>query len=145
MEAQRCRIAVCAKIFLEGRWLDALGIHVMLDLKNCNRELLDDLPYIRGVLIEAADHVGAHILNESFHHFDPHGVTGILAIAESHICIHTWPEHGYAAADIFTCNNSVMPNHAAQVIVSRLESKDPSLVELKRGIALQPASISKPI
>ena len=120
--------------------MNALGIQVMLELKDCNRELLDDLPYIRGALVEAANDVGAQILGESFHHFDPHGVTGILAIAESHLCIHTWPEYGYAAADIFTCGDGVLPQRAAEILIQRLESKDPSVVELRRGIMLQPAA-----
>ena len=118
--------------------MNALGIHVMLELKECNSELLDDLAYIKGAMIDAADGVGAHILGESFHQFHPHGVTGILAIAESHLCIHTWPEYGYAAADIFTCGNSFKPRQAAQFLIDRLESRDPSIVELKRGEILEP-------
>ena len=112
----------------------------MLELKGCNPELLDDLAYIKGAMREAADGVGAHILGESFHHFHPQGVTGILAIAESHLCIHTWPEHGYAAADIFTCGSSIEPRRAAQLLIERLESREPSLVELRRGVLSQPAA-----
>ena len=110
----------------------------MLDLKECNRELLDDLPYIKDSLTQAAEEAGAHIVGESFHEFRPRGVTGILAISESHICIHTWPEYGYAAADIFTCGTSFEPRRAAQIIIERLESKDPSLTELKRGLMSAP-------
>ena len=73
------------------------------------------------------------------HRFDPQGVTGILAISESHICIHTWPEHGYAAADIFTCGTSFEPRKAAAILIERLESKESSLTELKRGITSEPA------
>jgi S-adenosylmethionine decarboxylase len=109
----------------------------MLELKGCNPQLLDDLSYIRGVMISAANGVGAHILSESFHQFYPQGVTGIVAIAESHLCIHTWPEYGYAAADIFTCGTSIKPQEAAQFIIDQLESQDPSIVELKRGISPQ--------
>ena len=118
--------------------MDVVGIHLMLDLKECNRELLDDLPFIKASLTQAAEEAGAHIVGESFHEFRPRGVTGILAIAESHICIHTWPEHGYAAADIFTCGTSFEPRRAAQILIDRLESKEPSLTELKRGLMSAP-------
>jgi S-adenosylmethionine decarboxylase proenzyme len=55
-------------------------------------------------------------------------------IAESHLVIHTWPEYGYAAADIFTCGNSVRPEKAAEIIVRKLGSKDHSIIEIRRGI-----------
>ncbi len=112
----------------------------MLELKECNWKLLDDLPYIKDAMTQAANEVGAHIIGESFHQFDPHGVTGILAISESHICIHTWPEYRYAAADIFTCGTSFEPRKAAQILIDKLESKEPSLTELKRGVLSQPVA-----
>ena len=111
----------------------------MLELKECNRELLDDLTYIRNAMIEAADGIGAHVLGESFHRFHPQGVTGILALAESHLCIHTWPEYGYASADIFTCGTSIDPQLAAQILIQRLRSAEPAVTELRRGILQQPA------
>ena len=122
--------------------MNVLGIHLMLDLKGCNPELLDDLPYIKDAMTRAVEEVGAHVIGESFHQFHPQGVTGILAIAESHICIHTWPEHGYAAADIFTCGTTFEPRRAAQILISRLESRDPSLTELKRGLTTEPVASS---
>ena len=82
--------------------MEVLGCHLLLELRDCNSTLLNDLSYIRQAMIETAKEVGATIVGESFHHFSPQGVTGILAIAESHISIHTWPEYGYAAADIFS-------------------------------------------
>ena len=113
--------------------MNVLGLHLMLDLNECNRELLDDLPYIKKAMIQVADQIGARVIGESFHRFKPQGVTGVLAIAESHICIHTWPEYGYAAADIFTCGTSFEPREAAQILVEKLESKEPVLTEVKRG------------
>ena len=67
--------------------MEVLGCHLLLELKDCNSELLNDLSYIRQAMIETAQDVGATIVGESFHHFSPQGVTGILAIAESHISI----------------------------------------------------------
>ena len=120
--------------------MNVLGIHLMLELKQCNPELLNDLSYIKDAMVQAAKDVGAHILGESFHRFKPQGVTGVLAIAESHICIHTWPEYAYAAADIFTCGDSFEPRKAADALIERLESKEPSIVEFKRGLVSQPVS-----
>ena len=74
------------------------------------------------------------MLGESFHQFNPHGVSGVVIIAESHLCIHTWPEYGYAAVDIFTCGDSVQPGRAAEIIAGKLGSKDHSIIEMQRGI-----------
>ena len=114
--------------------MNALGIHLILELKECDRERLNDLPFVRDTMMEAARAVGATIIGESFHQFDPIGVTGVVAIAESHLCIHTWPEYGYAAADIFTCGDSVRPEEAAQILIRELKAKNHSILEIKRGI-----------
>ena len=115
--------------------MNVVGTHLMLELNECDPKLLDDLGYIKDAMTQAATEVGAHIVGESFHRFHPQGVTGILAIAESHMCIHTWPEQGYAAADIFTCGTSFEPRKAAKILIEKLDSKEPSLTELKRGAA----------
>ena len=83
---------------------------------------------------EALVHPALLVVGESFHHFSPQGVTGILAIAESHISIHTWPEYGYAAADIFACGSSFEPKEAAELLAEQLESKDPDITEIQRGM-----------
>ena len=125
--------------------MDVLGTHVLLELRNCDPQLLDDLAYIRQEMLRAAASVNAHVVGESFHQFTPQGVTGILSIAESHISIHTWPEHDYAAADIFTCGDQTMPERAAAVIIEALRCRDPEITQIRRGLVgahvveLQPA------
>ena len=119
--------------------MNVLGIHLLLELRQCNPVLLNDLDYIRDVMVEAAESVEAHVVGESFHRFNPQGVTGILAIAESHISIHTWPEYGYAAADIFTCGENFSPHAAAALIAEAFECKDPHFQEVTRGILTQTA------
>ena len=121
--------------------MNALGIHLLLELKNCNRDLLDDLPYIRKVLLEAAEKTGATIIGQSFHQFSPQGVTGVVAIAESHLCIHTWPEFGYAAVDIFTCGEGFKPREAAKMVVQSLESEEHSITEIERGVLPELAAL----
>ncbi len=82
----------------------------------------------------AANEAGATVVGESFHKFDPVGVTGIVAIAESHLCIHTWPEHGYAAADVFTCGDEFDPHKAADILIGKLDCLEPSIEEIQRGL-----------
>jgi S-adenosylmethionine decarboxylase len=114
--------------------LYALGRHLLLELKICNKEVLDDLNFLKDCLNEAAIQCGATVVGESFYHFSPYGVSGVVNIAESHIAIHTWPEHRYAAVDVFTCGNNVDPEKAAKLIIERLEAQSHSLIELRRGI-----------
>ena len=114
--------------------MDALGRHLLLELKDCNEEVLNDLGFLKDALLVAANECGAMILDESFHQFVPQGVSGIVVIAESHLFIHTWPEYRYAAVDIFTCGDSVQPNRAAQLLVRKLGSQNHSMVEMRRGI-----------
>ncbi len=84
-------------------------------------------------MLDAAEETGATVIGEIFHQFSPQGVTGVVAIAESHLCIHTWPEYGYAAVDIFTCGEGFDPTEAARIIVDRLESRDHDVTEVMRG------------
>ena len=121
--------------------MNVLGLHLLLELKECNPQLLDNLDYVRDALFGAAEGVGAHVIGESFHQFTPQGVTGILSIAESHISIHTWPEFNYAAADIFTCGSSFKPGDAAQVLIDQFESKSPEITEVRRGLLSVPAGV----
>ena len=114
--------------------MNALGRHLLLELKDCNEEVLNDLDFLKGCLNEAAVQCGATVVGESFYHFSPHGVSGVVNIAESHLSIHTWPEYGYAAVDVFTCGDDVQPEIACKVVIERLEAKNHSLIELRRGI-----------
>ncbi len=114
--------------------MNALGTHLLLELRQCNPTSLNDLEFIKETMIAAAKFMDAQIIGESFHRFNPQGITGVLAIAESHLSIHTWPELGYAAADIFTCGSSFQPQAAARLIIERMESKDPSIQIIKRGV-----------
>ena len=114
--------------------MNALGKHLLLELKDCDEEVLNDLDFLKGTLLAAAIECGATVLGESFHRFEPQGVSGVVIIAESHLFIHTWPEHGYAAVDIFTCGDSVQPGKAAEILIEKLGGKDHSVIEIQRGI-----------
>jgi S-adenosylmethionine decarboxylase proenzyme len=66
---------------------------------------------LKELLLEAVRRGGGTIVTDVFHTFSPHGVSGVIVIAESHVAIHTWPEHGYAAVDIFSCGSKL--DHAS--------------------------------
>ncbi len=114
--------------------MNALGKHLLLELKECNREVLDDLTFLQDTLVSAAEEAGATVLEKYFHQFAPQGVSGAVLIAESHLSLHTWPEYGYAAVDIFTCGNTVKAQAAAELVIEKLQCKDPSILEVNRGI-----------
>jgi len=114
--------------------LNALGRHLLVELHDCDKEALNDLGFLRDVMVKAAVDSGAVVLGESFHRFSPQGVSGVVIIAESHLSIHTWPEYGYAAVDIFTCGTFVNPEKAAEVLIEKLGSKNHSVLEIPRGV-----------
>ena len=114
--------------------MKVLGKHLLIEAKNCNAGLINDLDFIKSIMINSAEISGATILGEKFHKFSPLGVNGILSIAESHISIHTWPEYYYAAIDIFTCSTTFKPHEAAKFLIEKLESKNFDIKEIERGI-----------
>lgn len=109
-----------------------LGRHIIVELHGVDFELLDDIEFIERVLVEAATKAGATIIGKIFHKFKPHGVTGVVAVKESHISIHTWPELGYAALDIFTCRG-IDPGVALEYIIEKLKPKAYIPIYMARG------------
>ena len=95
---------------------DMVGKHCILELYDCNHAKLDDEAFLRDTITTAAKSAGATLLNLITHRFEPQGVTGLALLAESHISIHTWPENGYAAVDVFTCGDHTMPERACDVL-----------------------------
>lgn len=113
--------------------MEALGRHIILEYYGCATELLNDSERIEQVMVGAAKHMRATIVAVNFHMFSPHGVSGAVIISESHLTIHTWPEYGYAAVDVFTCGDVIDPWQAHQFLRQRLDPERDSAVELKRG------------
>lgn len=99
----------------------------------CPYHLLDDEAYIRGVLVNAAECSGSSLLAVSSHKFEPHGVTAIALLAESHISIHTWPEKGTAVCDVFTCGDT-NPTAASVFMYDALESKSHTTETIERPL-----------
>lgn len=113
----------------------ALGTHLLVELRECNAKILSNLKEVQTALINAAKIAEATIVETAFHEFNPFGISGMVIIAESHLSIHTWPEYKYAAVDIFTCGNTIKPEKAVSYLIEKFQSKNPSVVELKRGIS----------
>lgn len=119
--------------FLRGTSLQTLGKHFLLDLKDCDTNTLNDIETVKATLCDVVRRSDDPPLGESFHQFTPQGVSGLVLGNGSHVCIHTWPEYGYAAVDIFTHNDSFDLEAASRFIIERFGSRNPSVVELKRG------------
>lgn len=113
--------------------LKALGRHVLAEVYDCDPKVLNDHKLIEDILIEAAKEAKATIVETIFHKFNPHGVSGVVVIAESHLTVHTWPEYGYAALDMFTCGEEVDPWVAFKYVAKKLKSKNYKTMEIKRG------------
>ena len=114
--------------------MNALGSHLLVELRDCNPAALQSLEKVRSAMVSAAEAASATIVDVSFHEFSPFGISGMVIIAESHLSIHTWPEYGYAAVDIFTCGDLIKPSEAAAYLIEKFQSRTPSVVEMKRGI-----------
>ena len=111
---------------------DTVGKHCILELYGCDSTKLDDELFLRATITAAAKRAGATLLNLITHRFEPQGVTGLALLAESHISIHTWPESGYAAVDVFTCGDHTMPEKACAVLVDELLADTHKLTSFRR-------------
>ncbi len=110
-----------------------IGTHCIVELYGCPRELLNDEKFVIEALREATTHGLATLMGEVSYKFHPQGVTALALLAESHISVHTWPEHGYAAADIFTCGDRANPQRASNFLIEKFQAKSHSLTKLVRG------------
>ena len=114
--------------------MNALGRHILAEYYNCDISALDNITFLENCMRDAVEASGATIIDTKFHHFSPHGVSGVIVIAESHMAIHTWPEYGYAAIDFFTCGDRVDPWKAFDHMNLTLKPLNYSTKEIKRGL-----------
>ena len=113
--------------------MNQLGKQYILDLKDCDQGILDDLEELKATLTSVLQQTQEEPLSESFYHFTPQGVSGLVLANGAHVCIHTWPEYNYAAMDIFTHSDTFDLEKASRQIIEKLGSKNPSITELQRG------------
>ncbi len=111
-----------------------LGNHLLLELWGVGRDLLDDAQALEHGLVEAASRGGAHVLEGRFRNFLPHGISGVIILAESHITVHTWPERGYAAVDIFTCGAAAIGEKISHEVLDALAPASHEIRRVQRGV-----------
>lgn len=114
--------------------MDTAGRHVIAELWGCKADILNDLHGIERVMVSAALESGAEVREVAFHKFAPQGVSGVVIISESHLTIHSFPEHGYASIDVYTCGDRIDPNVACDYITKALGATRRESVELPRGV-----------
>ena len=113
--------------------MNSLGRHILAEYIGCEPGILNDVTRIEAILLEAAEEAEATVVNSTFHHFSPFGVSGVVVIAESHFAIHTWPEYGFAAVDLFTCGETVDPGIAQSYLEKALQAQSCESKEITRG------------
>ncbi|GGJ01937.1 S-adenosylmethionine decarboxylase proenzyme 1 [Alicyclobacillus cellulosilyticus] len=114
--------------------MDTMGRHVIAELWGCPAEKLNDLHGIERIMVNAALEAGAEVREVAFHKFAPQGVSGVVIISESHLTIHSFPEHGYASIDVYTCGDRIDPNVACEYITKALGATKLDAIEVPRGV-----------
>ncbi|HKJ46033.1 MAG TPA: adenosylmethionine decarboxylase [Balneolales bacterium] len=114
--------------------MKALGRQILVEYYDCDTEVINDVAEVEEILLTGTKKSKASIISHNFHKFSPHGVSGTVVIAESHVAIHTWPEYGYAAVDIFTCGDTIDPWIIQEYLKDAFKSENVSSMELKRGM-----------
>ena len=124
--------------------MEALGRHCIIEYYGCPAAVLNDVGAIEEAMVGAARAMKATVVGHEFHHFSPHGVSGMVIISESHLSIHTWPEFGYAAVDVFTCGEVIEPWRAHKLLCEALGAERDSVMELRRGVLdVPPGTVPK--
>ena len=119
---------------IETKKQQYLGRHILAEFFECDPNVLNNPPLVEKYMLEAALECGATIVNKCFHLFAPHGVSGVVIISESHLAIHTWPEFGYAAVDLFTCGEQCDPKVSYEFLKRKFNSRDAKYTQLNRGL-----------
>jgi S-adenosylmethionine decarboxylase len=114
--------------------MEALGKHILAEFYNCNPSLINDEAHVEELFLKTAKDSGATVINWNFHKFSPHGISGVVVISESHLTIHTWPEYGYCAVDVFTCGDKIDNRLCLTMLEKGLGAGQTSVVEMNRGI-----------
>jgi len=113
--------------------MDSLGRHIIVEFYDCDADKINNVAGIEQLMMKAAELAGATIINSTFHHFSPFGVSGVIVIEESHLAIHTWPEYQFASIDLFTCGELVDPWVAFDYLKVEFDASHSSSIELQRG------------
>jgi S-adenosylmethionine decarboxylase len=116
-----------------AEWHQTHGRHILLDVWGADADTLNDLGSIQEAMLGAAAAAGATVVDATFHRFPCQGLSGVVVLAESHISVHTFPEHGYAAFDVFTCGSRVDPERACEHLVRAVGGDERFVRRFTRG------------
>ena len=122
--------------------MQAIGRHIILEMWGCQN--LDSVDTAELALREMVTALDVHLLDLKVYPFSPVGVTGIAIVSESHLVIHTWPEYGYAAVDVFTCGAPRDPQDAVEVLRCHYQPEHIGVMEINRGQMALPEYRVKP-
>jgi S-adenosylmethionine decarboxylase len=111
-----------------------LGVHFLLDVAGAPFATLDDPVRVETLLVGAVEAMGARVLGIHIHRLTPQGVSGVVVISESHLTIHTWPERGEAAVDLFTCGDRARARGAVDALAKALGATRSTVEERVRGV-----------
>lgn len=111
-----------------------LGSQLLAEFYDCDPTAINDKEVIRSAMLQAAVAANATIVADIFHEFNPHGISGVVVIAESHIAIHSWPEHACASVDIFTCSENLDTKAAVDCLQALFKSQRVEVRSVARGL-----------
>ncbi len=114
--------------------MDTVGHHYIVEGSGCNPDVISRVEQVEQALVSAAEVADVQIWAISFHRFRPMGVSGVVVISESHLSVHTWPELGYVALDIFTCGDRAKPEAAVQHALKAFGATNMHITEVTRGL-----------
>ena len=114
--------------------MDTVGHHYIVEGSGCNPDVISRVEKVEQILVRAAEVADVQIWAISFHRFRPMGVSGVVVISESHLSVHTWPEAGYVALDIFTCGDRAKPEAAVQHALKAFGATNMHITEVTRGL-----------
>lgn len=114
--------------------MDTVGHHYIVEASGCDPEVISKVERVEQILTRAAEVAGVQIWAISFHRFSPVGVSGVVVISESHLSVHTWPETGYVALDIYTCGEDAKPEAAVEYALGEFGAKNVHITEVTRGL-----------
>lgn len=114
--------------------MNTIGHHYIVEASGCSPDVIGKVESVEQILVRAAEVAGVQVWSISFHRFSPNGVSGVVVISESHLALHTWPEYGYVALDIFTCGDDAKPETAMAYALKEFGAKSAHITEVTRGL-----------
>ncbi|RMG21800.1 MAG: adenosylmethionine decarboxylase [Bacteroidetes bacterium] len=120
-------------VYLLQKGMEKPLLHLLAEYYRCDPGRINDMAFLEAQLLEAARICGATVIDSRMHAFSPQGITGVVLLQESHISIHTWPEHAYVAVDIFICGSGGELKQAFNYLEEALMAKRSLYLEVKRG------------